>query len=147
MQCGPSGIALIKQFEKCELISYPDVRGIWTIGWGQTGPWVTKGLTCTQGQADMWLQQAVDKASAALTRMIKVPVTQNQFDALVCWAYNIGLGAAASSSAIATLNQGHTDDVPRHMALYDEVTINEQRVVNSNLVARRAAESELYETA
>lgn len=146
MQCGAAGIALIKSFEGCKLCAYQDQGGVWSIGYGQTGPFVTEGLTIQQDQADAWLHQSVDTVAAGLSRMIKMVLNQNEFDALCAWAYNVGLGNASSSSVIALVNQGHLELVPSHLAQWNKITVNGQKVADAGLTRRRAAEIALYNT-
>ena len=98
MKVSDNGLALIKKFEGCRLTAYADVGGVWTIGWGQTGPDVVEGLTITQAQADARLRAEVDRFAEGVLSGLKVPVNQNQFDALVSFAYNVGLGAFRSST-------------------------------------------------
>lgn len=104
MRVSDNGLALIKKFEGCRLTAYADVGGVWTIGWGQTGPDVVEGLTITQAQADARLRAEVDRFANGVLAELKVPVNQNQFDALVSFAYNIGLGAFRSSTLLKLLN-------------------------------------------
>lgn len=141
MQCGVAGFNLIKSFEGFSPVAYQDQGGRWTIGYGQTGEGITEGMTCTMEQACDWLQSSVNTVSAALTRMIKVPVNQNQFDSLVSLAYNIGIGNFSSSSALATLNDGDYDAVPAHVQMWDEV----DGIADVGLIRRRAAEVALYQ--
>ncbi len=104
MRVSENGLSLIKRFEGCRLTAYADIGGVWTIGWGQTGPDVVKGLTITQAQADARLQQTVDEFATGVLNALSVPVNQNQFDALVSFAYNIGLSAFRSSTLLKLLN-------------------------------------------
>lgn len=126
--------------------SYPDQEGILTIGWGQTGPWVTKGMICTQHQADMWLFQEIDRVSSALSRMIKGNVNINQFSALISLAYNIGTGAFSNSSALALTNESKLDDVPHAISLWNKIEKDGQYIVDEGLVNRRNAEIVLFNT-
>jgi GH24 family phage-related lysozyme (muramidase) len=104
LKVSDNGLALIKKFEGCRLTAYADVGGVWTIGWGQTGPDVVEGLTITQAQADARLRAEVDRFAEGVLSGLKVPVNQNQFDALVSFAYNVGLGAFRSSTLLKLLN-------------------------------------------
>lgn len=104
MKISDNGLALIKKFEGCSLTAYADVGGVWTVGWGQTGPDITEGLTITQTQADAWLEKTVNRFADGVSECLKVAVTQNQFDALVSLAYNIGLAAFKSSTLLKLLN-------------------------------------------
>ena len=96
MELGEKGEKLIKHFEKCRLAAYQDSKGVWTIGWGNTvyedGKAVKKGDAITQQRADA-LFANIKKGFVAdvnkLTLGIK-GLKQQQFDALVCFAYNVG---------------------------------------------------------
>lgn len=99
-QLGAAGLALIKDFEHCELVAYQKFPGEpWTIGWGHTAG-VKPGDTCTQEQADAWLVE--DCAAVVLWVDHHTPddLTQNQFDALVSFGYNVGLGNEQHSTLI-----------------------------------------------
>lgn len=152
MQCNAAAIAIAKRYEKCSLIACPAPEADhWQIGWGLTEPWVKEGMTCTQQQADNWLYQKFSNISATLSRIITVPVTNNQFSALCELAYNIGLGAIISSSAIALLNQKRFDMVPSHIAMWNKMHVKDEKgniveVVSSNLQRRRADEIILFNT-
>lgn len=92
---GQAGIALIKQYEGCRLAAYRCAAGVWTIGYGHTAG-VHSGMTITQAQADAYLQQDVAKFEGYVNNPTYVPITeqlnQNQFDALVSFAFNLGAG-------------------------------------------------------
>jgi lysozyme len=100
-----TGIALTEQFEGCSLTAYPDVKGVWTIGYGHTGG-VQPGQTCTQEQADEWLQIDIQTAVRAVQTLVKVPLTQDEFNALCDFVFNIGSGNFAASTMLAKLNLG-----------------------------------------
>ena len=152
MRCNEAGLSLIKKHEKCELKAYPAAEaGHWVIGWGTTHPWVHEGMTCTQEQADMWFQQDVDNFSAAITRMVKVPLSPNQFSAIVSFVYNIGPGNFAMSSVLALLNSKRFDMVPAHMEQWNKMKVKEpdgsiKVVVSQELTNRRADEIRLFNT-
>jgi lysozyme len=106
MMIGPAGLALIKEFEGCEkrlsdgsLKAYQDGGGVWTIGFGHTGPDVIPGLIWTQAQADAALMEDIKEAEEGVNRLVKVPLTQNEFDALVSFAFNVGLDIDADTQA------------------------------------------------
>lgn len=146
MQINALGLALIKLFESYRLTAYQDQRGIWTIGWGHTGLEVTDGLTITQEQADNWLASDIARTTAALSRMIKTAINENQFSALTSLAYNIGTGNFAASSTLALVNDGNISDVPAHIEMWNRITVNSQSVIDTGLVRRRAAEVSLFNT-
>ena len=92
---GQAGLALIKQYEGCRLAAYRCAAGVWTIGYGHTAG-VHSGMTITQAQADAYLQQDIAKFEGSVNNPAYVPITanlnQNQFDALVSFAFNLGAG-------------------------------------------------------
>lgn len=102
------GLAILQYFESCRLEAYWDADGkVWTIGWGDTGPDVVKGLRITQAEADERLQRRLTRefvpgVLAALTR----PATQAQLDAMVDFAYNIGVSAFQGSTLVRLFNAG-----------------------------------------
>lgn len=79
----------------------------WTIGDGHTGPEVRYGLTWTQDQADAQLLADVAGAEAAVNRLVTTPLTQAEFDALVDFVFNVGVGNFAGSSMLRYLNAGN----------------------------------------
>lgn len=102
MKTGAKGQALIKSFESCKLKAYPDPKtggAPWTIGWGHTGPEVKPGLVWTQAQADAAFLSDLAVFERDVTSLVKVPLTQNQFDALVSFAYNVGSDIDADDNA------------------------------------------------
>ena len=96
---GQAGLALIKQYEGCRLAAYRCAAGVWTIGYGHTAG-VHSGMTITQAQADAYLQQDIVKFEGYVNNPAYVPITtnlnQNQFDALVSFAFNLGAGISGS---------------------------------------------------
>lgn len=79
----------LKQWERFRPTAYNDGRGVWTIGYGHTAG-VKEGDTCSMAQATEWLQQDVVSAVVAVSRRVRVPLSQNQFDALVSLVFNCG---------------------------------------------------------
>ncbi|WP_406850154.1 lysozyme [Chromobacterium phragmitis] len=106
MKTNASGIRLIKQFEGLRLAAYQDMVGVWTIGYGHTGPDVKAGLTITQQQADQLLAADLQKFEAGVSLAVTVSLNANQFSALVSFSYNLGLGNLRSSTLLRLLNQG-----------------------------------------
>jgi len=108
MKYSSGGLHLTEQFEGCRLKAYQDSKGVWTIGYGHT-QYVTPGLTCTQEQADTWLMEDIAWAETEVNRLVHVPLTQNEFDALVDFTFNCGAGNFAHSTLLVLLN--HNDHV------------------------------------
>lgn len=105
MKTSPHGIATIASYEGLRLTAYQDVADVWTIGYGHTQD-VEPEDTITEAEANMILENDVELRAKAVSAAIKVPVTQNQFDACVCLAYNIGVGAFKGSTLLRLLNAG-----------------------------------------
>ena len=101
---GDKGQALIKHFEGCRLDAYVCPAGVLTIGVGHTGPDVHEGQKITQAVANQLLRDDLERFEQGISDQIDVPLTQEQFDALVSWAFNCGLGATADSTLRRRLN-------------------------------------------
>jgi lysozyme len=105
MQYSKIGLAqLTEQFEQCRLVAYKDVKGVWTIGWGHTGPEVVEGLVWTQEQADVQLLSDTQHATDCVNRSVFVPITQGEFDALVDFTFNAGCHAFEKSTMLKLIN-------------------------------------------
>lgn len=105
MTYGPGGLALTKQFEQCRLRAYPDSKGVPTIGWGHTRG-VMMGDLCTQSEADRWLEQDVQVAVDGVNHYVAIHLSQNEFDALVDFTFNVGVDAFSNSTMLRLLNRG-----------------------------------------
>ena len=110
MQISQKGIDFIKREEGERLTAYLDSVGIWTIGVGHTGfidgkP-VTKGMTITAEKSRNVLMADLKRFESAVNSSVKIKLTQNQFDALVSLAFNIGEGAFLRSTLVKKLNAG-----------------------------------------
>ena len=110
MSVSNKGVDLICEFEGKRLIAYDDGVGIWTIGFGTikypNGVRVKKGDTCTLEQAKEYMRHDLIEFEHTVNISVKVSLTQNQFDALVSLAYNIGSNAFKSSTLVKKLNAG-----------------------------------------
>ncbi|EPF72535.1 lysozyme, partial [Acinetobacter gyllenbergii] len=110
MKTSQVGINLITSFEDLVLTAYDDGVGVWTIGFGTTiypnGIKVKRGDSCTKAQAMSFFQHDLRRFEATVNQVVKVTITQNQFDALVSLTYNIGEGAFKDSTLLKKLNAG-----------------------------------------
>lgn len=110
MSVSNKGVDLICEFEGKRLTSYDDGVGVWTIGFGTikypNGTRVKKGDTCTLEQAKEYMRHDLIEFEHTVNSSVKVPLNQNQFDALVSLAYNIGSNAFKSSTLVKKLNTG-----------------------------------------
>lgn len=148
MKTSPAGVALIQRFESLELRAYQCAAGVWTIGWGHTGPDVYRGLCITRARADELLAQDLARFERDVLQLVKVPLTQHQFDALVSFAFNVGSDIDADtiaeglgdSTLLRKLNAGDyagaADEFPKWNKSRGQVL--------AGLVRRRAAERELF---
>ena len=100
------GINLIKEFEGCRLTAYYCPANVLTIGVGHTGPDVYEGQQITQAVANQLLRDDLSRFEQGICEQIDVPLRQEQFDALVSWAFNCGLGATGDSTLRRRLNAG-----------------------------------------
>lgn len=139
MKLAQPGLDLIKRSEELRLKAYLDTGGVPTIGWGHTRG-VRMGDTCTEGQAETYLREDTAEAVGAVNRLVKVPLTQNQFDALVSFTFNVGEGAMASSTLLRKLNAGDYRGAADQLERW--VFDNGRKL--GGLVTRRAAERELF---
>ena len=107
MQYSRDGLHLTESFESCVLAAYYDSAGVLTNGWGNTHG-VVPGSTITQEQADADLQANVQNAVNAVNRLVNSPqpLTQHQFDALVDFTFNAGVGNFASSTLLRDIKAG-----------------------------------------
>lgn len=139
-----TGINLISSFEDLELKAYLCPAGVWTIGNGTTiypnGVKVKKGDVCSLDQAKAYFAHDLKRFEASVNNLVKVPLSQNQFDALVSLVYNIGSGNFASSTLLKKLNAkdyaGAADQFPRWNKAGGKVL--------NGLIRRRDAERALF---
>lgn len=104
----PDGLAILQYFESCRLEAYWDANGkVWTIGWGDTGPDVVKGLRITQSEADERLRRRLAREFVpGVLNVLTRPVSQAQLDVMVDLAYNIGVSAFQGSTLVHMFNAG-----------------------------------------
>ena len=140
MRTGPQGIELIRHFEGCRLDAYLCPAGVWTIGYGHTAD-VKEGDSIDQEAAEAFLIEDLEKFEQAVTRMVEVPLTQQQFDALVSWTFNLGAGNLAESTLLRKLNNYQYAEVPEQMMRW----VKAGGQVLDGLVRRRAAEAALFQ--
>ena len=144
MQISKTGIELIKRFEGLELKAYQDSVGVWTIGYGWTQPVDGKkigpGMVTDQATADRLLKCGVVQYEQGVDQLVKVRITQGQFDALVSFAYNLGLRSLSTSTLLQKLNSGDMQGAANEFDRW----VNAGSVKLNGLVARRAAECEMF---
>ena len=141
MEFSDNGLAKTKEFEGLRLNAYRDIGGVWTIGYGHTGN-VIPGMTITQAEADDLLRKDVHWAVDCVNRAVTVPVSQNQFDALVDFTFNIGCGAFRNSTLLRRLNAKNYAEAAEEFTRWKFV----QGVEVAGLLRRREADKKLFTT-
>ena len=139
MNIGTKGLALIKRFEGLRLKAYLCPANVWTIGYGSTGPHVKPGVEITEVQAEQLLRDDLARFEKAVSDAAP-NATQDQFDAMVSLAFNIGIAGFQKSSVLRLHKAG------RHQAAADSFALWNKgggRVL-PGLVRRRADEAHLY---
>lgn len=140
MRISQKGLNLIKEFEGLELRAYKDSVGVVTIGYGSTGPHVSMGMTITADQAEALLKNDVNRFEKGVIDLVTAPITQNQFDALVSFSFNLGLGNLKASTLLRKLNSldyvGAANEFPRWNKAGGKVL--------AGLTRRREAEKKLF---
>ena len=139
MEISQEGIALIKRFEGCSLTSYLCQAQIPTIGYGSTRG-VEMGMEISQERAEALLLEDVADFEEEVNKCVEVPLSQNQFDALVAWTFNLGGSNLRSSTMLKVLNNGEYDKVPSEMKRWNKAGGKTLQ----GLIRRREAESLLF---
>lgn len=131
--------SLTEAFEGLRLTAYKDQKGVLTIGYGHTSH-VFAGQTCTQEQADAWLEQDIAIAEAGVNRLVTVRLTQGEFDAVVDFSFNVGVSKFSNSTMIHLLNDGNYAAASNEFEKWDYVG----GVVCAGLLRRRLAEKVVF---
>lgn len=116
------------------------VKGTLTIGWGHTGSDVTPGLEITQEQAEAFLSEDLAPAERAVSTLVTVELSDNQFAALVSFTFNVGVTAFKTSSLLRKLNAGDYNAVPSELMKWTKSKGQQM----TGLVNRRSAEAGLW---
>lgn len=138
-----TGLSLTKQFEGLSLTSYQDQVGVWTIGYGHTGPNVHGGMTITEEQAELLLESDVAAAVTGVNRAVTAQIEQNHFDALVDFAFNLGCASLLTSTLLRLINTPDLTAAAPQFLLWDHAG----GVVVPGLLRRRQAEMDLFQSA
>ncbi len=136
----PAALTLIKRFEGRSLQAYRCPAGKLTIGYGHTGPDVCDGQTILPDVAETLLLQDAGRVGIAIEKAVTVPLTDNEFAALICFTFNVGVGNFLRSSLLIILNQGCYEFVPLQLVRWNRAGGE----VMGGLSRRRAAEVALW---
>jgi len=140
MNISQEGLSLIKKFEGCKLKAYQCAAGVWTIGYGSTKG-VKEGDTLTQKEADNLLLHEMQEYESYIKELVKVPLKQNQFDALVSWVFNLGPANLKASTMLKFLNAGDYHLIPSQIKRWNKAGGK----VLEGLIRRREAEALMFE--
>lgn len=136
-----NGINFIKEKEGYRKEAYEDVKGVWTIGYGHTGD-IKKGMIIDDEEAERLLKADVQRSVNAIKKHVKVPLNQNQFDALVSFQYNTG--ALKKSTLLKKLNNGdYKAAFNEELLKWDKITKHGKKIPLDSLTNRRKAERDL----
>ena len=132
-------IDLVKYFEGFEDKAYLCPANVWTIGYGRTRN-VKEGDIVSEPQAERDLQEELIEFGEQVHRVVDSELTQQEFDALTSWTYNLGVGNLQSSTLLKKLNAGDKDSVPSEMLRWNKAAGK----VLAGLTKRRQAEADLW---
>ena len=126
-------------------VIYPCSAGKNTIGYGHVITDNDKIIPpITEKQADDLLKQDIKTAENAVNLLVKIPLTQNEFDALVCFVFNVGVGSFQKSTLLLFLNKKLMDKIPNQLKQWNKITVNGIKKVSNGLVNRRQEEVKLF---
>jgi len=143
MKISDNGKIVLKHFESLSLKSYPDpaTGGTpWTNGWGHTGPDVKPGQIITQVKAEELLDADLQRFEFGVLALLDRPVDQGQFDALVSFSFNVGLGNLKTSTLLRMVNAGEMGNAAAQFSRWNKGAGK----VMKGLIRRRAAEAALF---
>jgi len=150
MKTSSQGRALIEQREGVVLSAYKDSAGILTIGVGHTSAAgaskVTADMKITAAEASAILSRDLTTFEQAVSAAVKVPINQNEFDALVSLAFNIGGGAFKQSTLVKRLNAGDRQAAAQQFLVWNKITVNGKKQTLKGLRTRREAERKQFLT-
>ena len=133
------GIKLLKDFEGFRTHAYQDSVGVWTIGYGHTKG-VTPNMVISTAEGEEMLVEELKEYENYVDDLVKVPLDQHQYDALVSWVYNLGPTNFRSSTMLRVLNEGKYEEVPNQIRRWNKAGGKEL----DGLTRRRNAEAERF---
>ena len=141
MKINDAGLRLIKSFEGCKLTAYRDIVGVLTIGYGTTGDKVKVGMQISQEDADeMLVDRLEEEFEPGVESLVEKDLTENQFSALVSFAYNLGLGALGRSTLLKLVKAGDMDGAAEEFVKWSMAGGKQV----AGLLRRREAEKALF---
>jgi lysozyme len=143
MKINDKGKALVKRFEGLRLEAYKCPANVWTIGYGSTGPHVKRDMAITPGEAERLLDKDLERFEVGVEAMLcGVPTSEDEYSAMVSLAFNIGLGAFATSTLLKRHKAGNKVGAAKSFLSW----IYAAKKPLPGLIRRREAEKALYES-
>ena len=146
MATGASGLEIIKHFEGLYLKTYKDPAGILTIGYGHIGSEAYEGNEITAAKAEALLAEDLETAEKAVEKYVSVALSDNQYDALVSFTFNLGSSNLTTSTLLKKLNNGDPDGAAAEFIRWNKATVNGVKVALKGLTRRRKSETHLFKT-
>lgn len=134
-----NGLLLTESFEGYSDVAYQDQGGVWTIAFGHTRG-VKHGDRCTKAQGIIWLFEDLKIAEISVNHLVRVPLTQGEFDALVDFTFNLGVEDFTKSTLLVLVNWQHFSDAAKEFDKWDHCGGKEV----AGLLRRREAETHLF---
>lgn len=144
-----AGLEFIKNEEDCRLESYKDIAGVWTIGYGTTrypnGEKVQRRQKITQDEADFYLSTVCDGICNKIDEFVRVKLSQNKFNALCSFCYNVGTPAFRYSTLLERINKrAEASLIRRAFMMWNKAHVDGKLVEVKGLSSRRKREADLY---
>lgn len=140
MRTSEEGVALIRHFEGCRLEAYLCPANVWTCGYGHTKG-VQEGDVIDQEAAEAFLIEDLGEFERYVREAVEIDLEQHQFDALVCWTFNLGPGNLRESTLLNRVNYGPLSEVPFQIQRWTRAGGQ----ILEGLVRRRKAEALLWQ--
>lgn len=143
MQATEAAKKTLKEREGLRLEAYQDQKGVWTIGWGHTP--ATKGMRITETQAEALFASDVKAMEDAINRSVRVKISQEMFDALLIFVFNIGAAAFSTSTMLKKINAGNFEGAAAEFPKWNKITMPDgKKIVSDGQVKRRAIEESIF---
>ena len=128
-----------KSLKGCELTAYQCSAGVWTIGYGHTKG-IEEGMEISQEEAEQMLVDELHEYENYINKYVTAPLSQNQFDAMVSWVYNLGPANLKASTLLKVLNAEDYEGVPAQIKRWNKAGGE----ILDGLIRRREAEARLF---
>lgn len=144
MKTSEAGKNIIKGYESLSLHAYICPAGVLTIGWGHTGKDVYQGMVISESTAEALLSKDLIRFENSVSALVTVPLSQNQFDALISFTFNLGAKSLESSTLLKLLNSKDYKGAAEQFPRWNKGKVNGKLTVINGLVKRRETERQLF---